>query len=427
MKLDRSKLTFKSFSKKQLQLLTWYQSSSPHCTRDGIIADGAIRSGKSYIMSFSFVVWAMSNFKYMSFGMAGKTIQSFIRNVWIELKKLLIRRGFVITKNTESGDNTWDIHYKDYHNTFYIFGGKDERSQDIVQGFTAAGFFFDEATLQPETFINQAVSRCSVENAKWWFNCNPKGPFHWLKKEWIDKAEEKNLYRIQFELDDNPSLSTAVKDRYKRQFSGIFFKRYILGLWVASEGLIYSMFEEGRHILKKVPDEVKIIQKFIAVDYGSTNPTVFLLIGLGSDNKYYILKEYYHKADEFNAAKSPKTYAKDFKNFMQSSGLISYIYIDPSAKGFILQLYEEGIKKIIAADNEVLLGIETVASMLDSGLLFVLDKCKKTILEFAAYSWSVNYEKRGLDSPQKENDHAMDAIRYFVNMNKNKIQKLLAA
>lgn len=421
----KRKFKFIPFSKKQKQVLTWWMPNSPVSNRDVLICDGAVRSGKSLIMSLSYVLWATAMFNGQNFGMAGKTIGSFKRNVWFWLKIMLLGRGFKIRKLSDIGDNVFIISKGKVENYFYIFGGKDEKSQDLVQGLTAAGFFFDEAALMPESFVNQAVARCSIEGAKIWFNCNPDGPFHWFKREWLDKLEEKNALHLHFDLDDNPSLSEEVKERLKRMFRGIFYERFILGLWVAAEGVIYSMFTREM-IIEEVPPNVKILKRWIGIDYGQSNATVFLLIGLGSDSKLYILDEYYHIGKESLVQKSPLKYAKDFKDWLLKNGTIDeygnrypvryeYIFIDPSAKGFMLQLYEEGIKGIRQADNEVLKGIELICSIMDNNMFRILRHCKNTIAELSAYRWDPKAQERGEDRPLKQNDHAMDAKRYVVN------------
>lgn len=442
MALKQRKFKFVTFSLKQKKVLTWWvkpeydengkliKKGSPHYDKDAIICDGAVRSGKTVIMSLSFVLWANENFSGSNFGMAGKTIGSFKRNVWFWLKLMLWGRGFQIRKLTEIGDNVFAISKNGNENYFYIFGGKDEKSQDLVQGFTAAGFFFDEVTLMPQSFVNQAIARCSEEGSKLWFNCNPDGPFHWFKLEWIDDLEQKNALRLHFLLEDNPSLSAKKIEQYKRMFRGIFYERFILGLWVIAEGVIYSMF--GRDmVVKNVPPNVKIIKKWIGVDYGQSNATVYLLIGLGSDNKLYILDEFYHSGKDSQVQKSPLKYAKDFRKWLIKNGSegmpvkYEYIYIDPSAKGFMLQLHEEGIRKIHQADNEVLKGIELVSSIIDNDMLRVLSHCKNTIAEFSAYRWDPKAQERGEDVPIKQFDHAMDALRYVVNGTRMVWQRLI--
>ena len=379
-------------------------------------------------MSLSFVLWAMSEFNGQKFGMAGKTIASFRRNVLFTLKIVLLLMGYKV--KDKRSENTVEITKGDTFNAFHIFGGKDEASQDLVQGLTAAGFFFDEVALMPESFVNQAVARCSVEASKWWFNCNPAGPFHWFKTQWIDKRVEKALYRIQFRLEDNPSLSTKIKKRYENMFSGVFYDRYILGLWVMAEGLIYSHFNKSM-IIKAVPPTVIIRQRYIGVDYGQSNPTTFLLLGIGSDERVYILDEYYHSGRETQQDKSPKTYAKDFKKWLIKNGVegvfVRYekIFIDPSAKGFMIQLFEEGIGNIRQANNDVNKGIELICSMLQADMVRVLPHCKKTISEFGAYCWDEKAQARGVDIPIKKNDHIMDALRYIVNGNRSTLQRMV--
>lgn len=446
--MRKSGFRFVPFSKKQRKILTWWvKDISPYADKDAIICDGAVRSGKTLIMSLSFVLWSHSNFSGQNFGMAGKTIGSFKRNVWFWLKLMLIGRGFTITKIPDlDSAHAYVISKDGIENYYYIFGGKDEKSQDLVQGFTAGGFFFDEVTLMPESFVNQAVARCSVEGAKLWFNCNPDGPFHWFKVQWIDNLEVQNAVRIHFTFDDNPSLSESVKERYKRQFRGIFFQRFVLGLWVLAEGVIYSMFNQDM-VIDKLPAGVTIKRKWVGVDYGQSNATVFLLIGLGSDNILYILDEYYHEGKTQFIQKSPARYAKDFKKWLLKNGVTEdgiqypvkyeYIYIDPSAKGFMLQLHEENnitlhsetfaTGSIRQADNEVLRGIELISSILDNNLLRILRHCKNTVAEFGAYRWDPKAQEKGEDKPIKQFDHAMDALRYVVNGNRQLLQRIVAS
>ena len=255
---------FQPFSRKQRKVLNWWCRTSPVKDYDGIIADGAIRSGKTVSMSLSFVMWAMSSFAGQNFAMCGKTIGSFRRNVLFWLKLMLKSRGYKVADHR--ADNLLVVTRRGVENYFYIFGGKDERSQDLIQGITLAGVFFDEVALMPESFVNQATGRCSVEGSKFWFNCNPDGPYHWFKQNWIDKSigflgkervreirEEaaaegrepdlKKLLYVHFTMDDNLSLAEEIKARYRSMYTGVFFKRYILGLWAMAEGIIYDMFD----------------------------------------------------------------------------------------------------------------------------------------------------------------------------------------
>lgn len=276
-KILRQIFKFQPFSKKQRKVLNWWCDTSPVKEYDGIIADGAIRSGKTVSMSLSFVLWAMSSFNGQNFAMCGKTIGSFRRNVLFWLKLMLKSRGYQVTDHR--ADNLVIISRGNVENNFYIFGGKDERSQDLIQGITLAGVFFDEVALMPESFVNQATGRCSVDGSKFWFNCNPDGPYHWFKVNWIDKQEEKKLLYLHFTMDDNLSLSETIKARYRGMYTGVFYKRYILGLWCMAEGVIYDMFDPDRHVKKLKDFAEKLINgnRYVSIDYGTQNPTAMLL------------------------------------------------------------------------------------------------------------------------------------------------------
>lgn len=241
-KIKSTGFKYSLFSRKQLKVLTWWCKDSPVKDKKGVIADGSIRSGKTLSMSLSYALWAMNSFNKQNFGMAGKTIGSFRRNVVFWLKIMLRGRGYIVKDHRS--DNLLVVSKGKVENYFYIFGGKDERSQDLIQGITLAGMFFDEVALMPESFVNQATARCSVAGSKWWFNCNPQGPDHYFYTEWIQKAEVKNIIYLHFTMDDNLSLSEEIKEEYRRMYTGVFYDRYIRGLWVLAEGLIFRYFAE---------------------------------------------------------------------------------------------------------------------------------------------------------------------------------------
>lgn len=398
---------FKPFSKKQLKVLTWWTENSPHKDKDGIICDGSVRAGKTIVMSLSFVIWAMETFEEENFGMAGKTIGSFRRNVVKPLKRMLLSRGYKVKDHR--ADNMLEITFKGVTNYFYIFGGKDEGSQDLIQGITLAGMFFDEVALMPQSFVNQATARCSVDGSKLWFNCNPEGPYHWFKVEYLDQLEEKNMLHLHFTMDDNLSLSERVKERYRRMYSGIFYQRFILGLWVLAEGIIYDMFDEKKHFVKTEPREYT--KYYVSVDYGTQNPTAFGLWGF-YDGVWYKVKEYHHSGRD-GKQKTDKEYSKDLREFIGDLKITSVI-VDPSAASFKAQLKEDGFR-VKDADNDVINGIRNVATALDEGMIKYNDCCTHTKKEFASYVWDERAANRGEDRPVKENDHHMDSDRYFVN------------
>ena len=399
---------FKPFSIKQKKVLTWWLPESPASDKDGIIADGSIRSGKTVSMALSFVMWAMESFQEQNFAMCGKTIGSFRRNVLMVLKLMLASRGYKVKDHR--ADNFLEIHFKGNVNYFYIFGGKDERSQDLIQGITLAGLLCDEVALMPESFVNQATGRCSVDGSKFWFNCNPDGPYHWFKTGWIDKTAEKNLLYLHFTMNDNLSLTDKIKKRYASLYSGVFFQRYILGLWVVAEGIIYDMFSEERHVVDNVATNAAA-KHYVSCDYGTQNATVFLMWESGSDGKWYCIDEYYYSGREETTQKTDNAYAEDLAAFI-GDRKIEAVIIDPSAASFIALLRERGFK-VRKARNDVLDGIRFTGTQLNIGSIAFLRKCTNTIKEFSSYIWDAKACERGEDKPIKQHDHAMDAVRYF--------------
>lgn len=411
MNKSRAVFKFKPFSKKQRKVLNWWTDNSPVKDKDGIIADGSIRSGKTVSMSLSYVIWAMSNFTECNFGMCGKTIGSFRRNVLNILKLMLWSRGYKLKDHR--ADNMVEITKKGVTNYFYVFGGKDESSQDLIQGITLAGCFFDEVALMPESFVNQATARCSVEGSKWWFNCNPDGPFHWFKVNWIDKAKEKNIIYLHFTMDDNLSLSERIKQRYKSQWSGVFYDRYIKGLWTVAEGIIYDMFNKDKHIVDDCDCLIDSKSyRYVSCDYGTQNAMVFLLWNKGTDGVWYCVDEYYYSGRDRKVQKTDSEYADDLVKFLNGREIFQ-IVVDPSAASFIAELKKRGFR-VKKAKNDVSNGIRLVSTMLNQCKIKFFSKCRNTIKEFSVYAWDPKASTRGEDAPIKQNDHAMDAIRYFI-------------
>lgn len=402
---------FQPFSLKQKKVLTWWCDTSPVKDKDGIIADGAIRSGKTVCMSLSFVMWAMYRFNGQNFAMCGKTIGSFRRNVLFWLKLMLKSRGYRVVDHR--ADNLVEVSRGKVTNYFYIFGGKDERSQDLIQGITLAGVFFDEVALMPESFVNQATGRCSVDGSKYWFNCNPDGPYHWFKTNWIDEAKKKNLIILHFTMEDNLSLSEEIKARYRSMYTGVFYKRYILGLWAMAEGIIYDMFDVDRHV-KKVMDFAKLLidgGRYVSIDYGTQNAMVFLLWNKGIDKKWYCIREYYYSGRDKGKQKADSQYADDLEKWLEGTP-VKAIIVDPSAASFITELNNRGYKTV-KADNDVEDGIRLVSTLLNTEKIAFSQSCINLIKEFASYIWDPKAAERGEDKPIKQHDHAMDAVRYF--------------
>lgn len=350
----------------------------------------------------------MTNYTEQQFGMAGKTIGSLRRNVIRPLIRMLRGRGYQI--KDKRADNLLVVSYAGKSNYYYLFGGKDEGSQDLVQGITVAGFFFDEVALMPESFVNQATARASVTGAKFWFNCNPAGPYHWFKLEWLDKLDQHKAVHIHFTMKDNPSLSPETIDRYERMYTGVFYQRFILGQWVLSDGIIYDNFDEHT-MVGDAPDYSTITQYYVSCDYGAQNPTVFLLWGL-SDGIWYCLHEYYYDArhDESGVQKTDQQYANDLDNFL--GPINAPIIVDPAAQNFIIELESRG-RQVYQAYNNVLDGIRLTQSLMSNGQIKFTHSLPNLFKEFASYVWDDKAAQRGEDKPLKEHDHACDSLRYF--------------
>ena len=306
----------------------------------------------------------------------------------------------------------------------YVVGANDAKSEQKIRGMTIAGWYADEVTLYPESFVKQAINRMSLNGAKAYWTCNPDSPYHYIMEEFIQMKKEKGYRVFHFTLDDNISLSERYKDQLKTAYKGLWYKRMVEGLWVVADGIIYSNFDDSMIIRGEKP----VIQKYwIGVDYGNSNATTLLLIGLTEEGKMVICDEYYHSGKgSMDSAKSPSQYAQDFIDFIDRQDhqgieiqyLLEHIFIDPSAKGFILELYtllpKHIRRKIRPAFNEVLVGIEVVTSLIGNGAVRVHSSCKNTLRELNSYCWSPVAQKVGKDEPMKENDHTMDALRYMV-------------
>lgn len=411
----RSSFKFKPFSKKQRKVLNWWLS--PVKDKQGIIADGAIRSGKTVSMALSFVMWSMTTFNGQNLGLCGKTISSFGRNVLTPLRQMLTSRKY--KHEYLRSENLLTIRKGKIENYYYIFGGKDESSQDLIQGITLAGCFFDEAALMPESFVNQATGRCSVDGSKLWFNCNPSSPMHWFKRNWIDDREKKELIYLHFTMDDNLSLSERVKKRYEDMYAGVFYQRYIKGLWAVAEGIIYSMFSE-ENIYNDDERPIALYStayRVISCDYGTANPTVYLDTYDDGDT-LWIDREYRwdSRSNEAKATghpnKTDSEYADEMAVFQGTEpSRYASILVDPSAKSFITELRLRGwvVKE---ADNEVLDGIRKTASLFKMRKLMIHKSCEGLITELKTYAWD---EKANEDKVIKAFDHGADALRYRCN------------
>lgn len=385
-------------SHKQRQIMAF-----PFTKYDALICDGAIRSGKTVFMTLAFVDDAMRRYSGQRFGICGKTVDSAVKNIIMPFLSLsYAKKKYSIT--WRKTDKALYISNGKHENVFEIFGGKDESSFMLIQGRTLAGVLLDEVALQPRSFVEQALARCSVEGSKLWFNCNPDSPQHWFYKEWICNTAQHNAIRLHFNLEDNPSLSEKMIQRYKSLYTGVFYQRYILGEWVLAEGLVYDFGEDN--ITDEIPSDGEY---FVSIDYGTLNP---FSAGLWCvrGNKAIRVSEYYYSGREKAVQRTDEEYADEVEKLI-GGRKVTKIIVDPSAASFILVLIKRG-HRVMKAENNVLDGIRRTAQYLKNGNVKIHRSCGAAIAEFGLYRWD---EKATEDRVIKENDHAMDEIRYFCN------------
>ena len=392
------------FSEKQMQVLCWWGEKSPHRDKLAVICDGAVRSGKTTCMGISFFLWAMARFQNTSFAVCGKTIRSVRRNVVAELIPKLKSMGF--SMRVRQAENEIILSYQGRENRFYLFGGRDESSAALIQGMTLGGVLFDEVALMPRSFVEQGIARCSLKNAKLWFNCNPEHPQHWFYREWILKAESRNALYLHFTMEDNPALSPDIRSRYARLYSGVFYRRFVLGQWVAAEGRVYDFFDAAK---APPPPEGPFNQWYISCDYGTVNPASFGLWGR-KDAVWYRVKEFYFDSRREQRQMTDAEYERALRE-LAGGRPIAAVIVDPSAASFLETLRRNGWN-VRRADNDVLSGIRRTSDLLKCGRLVLCDTCTDCLREIEQYVWD---PKAGRDAVRKEHDHAMDDMRYFVS------------
>ena len=377
-------------SKKQKQIMAFSYSNY-----DALICDGAVRSGKTSIIMWSFVEWAMREFNGQRFGICGKTVDSCTKNLVIPFISMSLAKERY-TLRWRRSDKLLEVRRGATTNYFEVFGGRDESSFALIQGRTLAGVFLDEVVLMPQSFVNQALARCSVDGAKLWFSCNPGSPQHWFYTEWIKKAKERNALCLHFTMRDNPSLSETTLARYEGMYSGVFYQRYILGQWILAEGLVYDFGEDN--ITDEVPEHGEY---YMSIDYGTQNPFSCGLWCVVGDNATRIAEYYYCGRNE-QTQKTDEEYCDEVERLAKGYK-IKRIVVDPSAASFIASLRKRGFY-VTKANNDVLDGIRRVSGYLKSGKLKIHRSCGHTIEEFGLYRWD---DKSGEDKVIKENDHCL--------------------
>nr|WP_325196909.1 PBSX family phage terminase large subunit [uncultured Oscillibacter sp.] len=381
-------------------MLSWWQRED----WEAIICDGAVRSGKTFSMGVSFFLWAQARFDGKQFGLCGKTIVSLRRNLLTELVPYLRRIGMSIRE--KRSENLLIVRFAGHENRFLLFGGRDESSAALIQGSTLAGVLLDETVLMPRSFVEQAIARCSVPGSRLWFNCNPENPGHWFYREWILKAKARRALYLHFTMEDNPALSPRIRARYRNAYSGVFYRRFVLGEWTAAQGLVYDFFDRERDAAD-VP-EGPFEEWRISVDYGTANPASFGLWGR-KDTVWYRVAEYYYDSRKVGRQRTDEEYAGELER-LAGERPIRRVIVDPSAASFIEVLRRRGFQ-VVRADNDVADGIRVTSDLLKKRRIVICRTCGDCLREMELYCWD---ERRGRDAPRKENDHAMDDLRYFA-------------
>lgn len=398
-------MEIKRFSKKQLKVMSWWCKDSKDRHFDAIICDGAVRSGKTFCMVLSFVLWSFYDFAGSDFALCGKTIRSLRRNMVTPVIALLESLGFECTEKLSQ--NILEVTYGNVTNRFYLFGGKDESSASLIQGMTLSGVLFDEVALMPRSFVEQALARCSVDGSRFWFNCNPEYPEHWFYCEWIRKAEQKNTLYLHFTMQDNPSLTNEVIRRYESLYSGVFYERFVRGRWVAVHGAVYPFMDDEKMYYEMPSGEFD--EYAVSCDYGTVNPASFGLWGRQND-VWYRIDEYYFNSRTEGFQKTDEEHYQALRELV-SGRHISTVVVDPSAASFIEVINRHGEFAVRPAVNNVINGIRRTSQALKDGSVRICRNCSAIRKEFSLYRWDVSNKN---DLPIKQNDHAMDDLRYFV-------------
>ena len=393
------------FSPKQKTAMTWWMPGNPYEGREAIVADGAVRSGKTTALGLGFFLWAQLSFHHRRFALCGKTIAALRRNVLSELLPKLQALG--ATWKEKRTENKIILRFAGHENEYFVFGGRDESSASLIQGMTLAGILMDEVVLMPRSFVEQACARCSVAGSRLWFNCNPAGPSHWFYKQWILDAPQRNCLHLHFTMEDNPSLTPQIRKRYERLYSGVFYRRFVLGQWAQAEGRVYDFFQP--EMAKPVPPG-PFEGWTVSCDYGTVNPTSMGLWGK-CGGRYYRVKEFYFDSRREQRQMTDGEYEQALRELVGDRPIQSVI-VDPSAASFMALLKQKGWS-VRKAQNDVLSGIRATAEKLKNGEIVICDGCRDCLREMEEYVWDLSSGTR--DKVRKEHDHAMDDMRYFVS------------
>lgn len=361
---------------------------------------GAVRSGKTYSSILKLIEFIKNGpaGNGMIIGVNRDTIQ---RNVLLELYKFL---GFSppSTKTTET---------KLYGRNIYFVGAHDEGAVRRIQGSTLAFAYVDEATCIPAPFWRMLLSRLSITDSQLFATCNPEGPMHWLKKDFIDRAGELDLAHWHFTLDDNPSLDKKYVENLKKEYIGMWYKRYILGEWAVAHGLIYDSFDNDNVYTQ--PQETPNYY-VVGIDYGTSNATAAVLCAVRPNRwpQITVEQEYYYDSVKQGRQKTDDELAADIKEFIGYRH-VTAVYVDPSAASLKLELRARNLP-VIDAKNDVLPGIKITSKFISGKSLVIHKSCKTLIEVLQSYCWDPAAADRGEDKPLKKFEHIADALRYAI-------------
>lgn len=407
-------MRFDTISPKQAEIFKFMAEP-----QDALICDGAVRSGKTIMMTIAFIEWAMAKFDGMSFGICGKTVRSAERNIIAPLmgigsvrKKYAVKYSRSISLMTVTkGDKT---------NHFYVFGGKDESSYMLIQGITLAGVLFDEVALMPRTFVDQAIARTlSIDNSKLWFNCNPENPNHWFYKEWVCKPDEHNAKHLHFLMDDNPSLTQKALEKAKASFTGVFYDRYVRGLWVAAEGVIYRQFADNpeRYIIDTPP---QIAFANIGVDFGGNNSAhAFTCTGFLPNMRGVVTLDEFHSKDALDPAELENKFVSFVCRQLEHYNVVE-IYADSAEqvliRGFRNALARAGIGVPIrnAIKGAIVDRIRLFTSLMGADRYKVMRSCEKTVEALSGALWNAKKLNDERLDDGTTNIDSLDAMEYSV-------------
>lgn len=365
-----------------------------------VICDGSVRSGKSVGSDIAWVEFS----RHVNEGnllMIGKTERTLKRNVVDPLIEIL---GSARCRYVGGSGELFICGRR-----VYLAGANDERAEEKIRGLTLAGAYLDEASTVPESFFTMLLSRLSLDGSRLLATTNPDSPMHWLKKTYLDRAADLNLARFQFRLTDNPYLPASYIEAIKREYTGLWRKRFIDGDWCVAEGAVYEDWNPDRHVVlrSRIPGVRRLLG--VGVDVGTTNATRGYLLGVSDEPRPRLLV-----LDEWAPpSMTDAGYSADFRKWM-AGRRPEWICVDPAAASFRKQLFSDGYGNVMGADNAVVDGIRTLASLMATDGIVVSDACVELIEEIPSYVWDPKATIRGEDKPMKVNDHSCDALRYVV-------------